>query len=366
MRLSLFKGCSILFPIFLLSCNDHKPSPYEERLTSITDTISTTSFSKTDTLKFEKTGFKVSDVSTMAIADTFILLANARSFRAVTVLSTESYKPVAEIIPRDRGKGHCLSIANIMNTPDKDVVWLYDAAGLKFLKINLQKAIKTDNYEGEKEFIANKPALTVISPYWINDSTYAGCSYFSDEERFILFNDSFQTLKKIGVLPPALSGWPKENPKGKLSLRAMCYSGNLVKHPEKNKYAIAYNRTSRIELYDSSNLVKVIRGPDLFDPLYEFQDFGEVTLPKNYKETMLSCIDMQTDSKYIYMLYSGRKKRFRFGRQLLIFDWDGNPVKLYYLPDNYQTFSITHKGNHTMIYAVRYKANELEYSEISI
>lgn len=302
----------------------------------------------------------------MAVADTFILLANVNSPRAVTVLSMRSFKPVAEIIPRDRAKGHCLSVTNIMNTPDKDVVWLYDVAGVKFLKVNLQKAIKTDHYEGEKEFVASKPGSIVMSPSWINDSTYAGCSYFSDEERFILFNDSFRTLEKVGVMPPALAGWPKENPKGKFAIRAICYSGNLVKHPEQNKYAIAYNKTSRIELYDSSKLVKVIRGPDLFDPMYEFRDFGEVKLPKNYKETMLSCIQMQADSKYMYVLYSGRKKRFPFGRRLLIFDWNGNPVKSYELPDSYQTFSITHKASHRFIYAIRYKSNELEYSEISI
>lgn len=366
MNLSLYSGSLILFTILLFSCNDNKLSSYEERLSVITDTISNASFSESDTLKFVKTGFKVNDVHTIAIADTFILLSTAKSRRAVTVLSTETYKPVAEIIPRDRGKGHCLSVTNIMNTDEKDVVWLYDGAAVKFLKVDLQKAIKIDNYEGEKEFVANKPGSAVMSPSWINDSMFAGCSYFSDEERFVLFNDSFRALQKIGVLPPALSNWPEENPKGKFSLRAMCYSGDLVKHPEMNKYAIAYKKTSRVELYDSSNLVKVIRGPDLFDPLYEFQDIGAAKMPKHYKETMLSCIEMQADSKFIYVLYSGRKKRFRFGHKLLIFDWNGNPVKLYDLPGSYQTFSIIQKGNHTLIYAVSYKANELEYSEISI
>lgn len=366
MSVSFFKWSLILFPFFLYSCNGHEPSAYEKQLSAITDTISRASFSKTDTLQFEKTGFIVEDVYSMAITDTFILLAPVQSTRALTILSSKSYKPLAEIIPKDKGKGHLLSVQSIMNTPDKDVVWLYDGTGVKLLKVDLQKAIRTDNYEGEKELTASNPASGVWSAAFINDSTYAGCPLYSGEERFIQFNDSFQPLKKMGVLPPSLPDWPRENPTGKISLRAICYSGMLVKHPEKDKYAIAYSGTSRIDLYDSSRLVKVIRGPDLFDPLFKFQDRGTLKLPDVYKETSINCIALQADNKYIYMLYSGRKKRVRFGRQLLIFDWNGKPVKWYDLPDTYKNFAITHKGDHTLIYALRYKANDLEYADISL
>lgn len=302
----------------------------------------------------------------MATADTFILLANVSNPRALTVLSTESNRPIVEIVPRGKGIGNCLSIAAILNTSDKDVVWLQDVTAGKFIKIDLRKAVKADNYLGEKEFRANNPTSAVKSPCWINDSMYAGCSYFSDEERFILFNDSFQTSKRIGVLPPSLSGWPKENPKGKFALRALCYSGDLVKHPGKNSYAFAYNKTSRIDFYDSSTLIKVIRGPELFDPEYEFRENEGVNIPKDYKETMISFISMQADDNYIYLLYSGRKRKFSCGRELLVLDWNGNPVKRYNLADNFKLFSIMKKENGTRIYTINNKTKELEYSDISI
>lgn len=355
----------LLIVISFSSCHHHVLSPAEQRLSAITDTLPLSVFSKNETLRFEKTGFSRNDIVTMGITDTFLLLTNQNDPKALSIISTESNRLIGQLIPRGRAKGSCLNIATILNTSLKDIVWLYDVTSVKFLKVNLLKAVNTENYSPEREFSAGATSVAVKSPCWINDSTYAGCSYFSDDSRFLLINDSFQTAKKIGELPPAFPDWPKGNPKGKFGLLALCYSSLLVKHPGKDMYAVPYNKTARIDFYDSSNLVKVIRGPDLFDPVYEFRDYGGVTIPVQNDDTFYSFTAAQADSRYLYLLYSGRKK-ISTSRKLLILDWKGNLVKLYDLGENYRTFAVMPKDKRTRIYAVNDQTGDLEYSDITL
>jgi len=358
-------GLTILLILTLFACTNTTTSEREAFFNSITDTAALSAFPEKEKMEFRTTGIQGQDVMTMTVVDTFLLLANQHDSDVLQIIGTGSNKLLATIIPRGTSKGRCLNVASIVPTDSNDIVWLYDVTSVKLLKIDLQKAVKEKNYTPEKEYTATSPTMAVKSPCWIDDSTFAGCSYFADDSRFVFFNDNFRVTKKIGQLPPSQRGWPDENPKGKFGLLAMCYTGLLIRHPQEELFALAYNKASRLEFYTGEKLIKIVRGPDLFDPIYEFQDYNGVHVPKENENTMYAFSAIQYDKENIYLLYSGRKSN-PTGQQIHVFDWEGRPVKILELGADYRIFTLFKRGGHTDIYAINNTTGDIEVSDITM
>ena len=145
------------------------------------------------------------------------------------------------------------------------------------------------------------------------------------------------------------------------------YRYSVGLRPDNKRIVLAYHRTDVIEIYDlkSGEIIKILHGPDLFDV------YPPVTKNnmKNYfrvKDKTIKAYSLYSTQKYIYALYYGIpfKSDDYWGRFLLVFDWDGNPIKYFKLSSEINFFVVDDSSYR--IYSVDNKTEKLVYADFQI
>jgi hypothetical protein len=355
----------VLLSLLLWSCNHSSPALHTENdpHKDITQTVSLSSFSMTDKANLHFTG-QNGFFSTLAVVDTFLLCTDYRLPTVLHVFSTTSYALLGNMVTRGDQKGQVLSIANILPASQKNNCWLYDITSGKLLRLDISKAIRDSAYRGEEEIILNEATKRAKSPCRINDSLFAACSYTTDQYRFFTFNSQSTIINKTGNLPARHEDWPDENKESKFNILASIYTANMVKHPEKDLFMVAYNKTDRLELYEKGALKKVTRGPDVFDPVITFGKEENIITVNETEETLYSYTSLCATSKYVYALYSGKGDYNTCSKKLLVFDWEGNPVKTIETDKSICFFTVRETVAATMLYAVEADTGNLYTSKL--
>jgi hypothetical protein len=291
------------------------------------------------------------------VIDTFLIGTDLRGDTMVHIMGLKSKRKFASLVTRGRGTDDCLSIANIIETSDKNVFWIYDVTLGKFQKINIQKAVQNSDYTPEKKFSLTDEIKGTVSPCWVNDSSFTACSYMLDDCRYFNFNDHSKILSKTGTLPQA-TDWSKQSPETKLSLISVLYSAALKKHRSKDIYVVSYKNTDRMEIYKEGKLAHIIKGPDFFEPNFDYEDKGNgIFSPRKNSETKYSHVRVYPTEKYIYSVYSGTKKTC--SDKILVFDWNGNPIKVLTSNIKLCTIAIGEQGDRAILYTLDDASGEL-------
>jgi hypothetical protein len=307
----------------------------------------------------QKLGPQMGDVLDMQVIDSYLVISTLRDSAVLQIVHIPSGNVAGHLINRGKGENECLNIATILPVSDKNTCWCYDITLGKFLKVDIAKALSTELYNPEKTFLIEGTAKGSKSPCWINDTSFAACSYFLNDCRYFYFNDHSNNIRKVGHLPSPGKGWPDENPAGKFSLLATAYSANMKKHPTKDQFVVAYNVTGRLELYENGQLKKLIKGPEGFQPIYTFKDDGEIHIPVQNEETLFSTVQLKVTEKHIFLLYSGQDEFHTCGRKLLVLDWMGNPLKMFNLNGEYCSFTVQEKSDSSLVYLVNKETGDL-------
>ncbi|PSL46531.1 TolB-like protein [Chitinophaga niastensis] len=349
--------------MLLFACNNDKPDA-DAAFTNITTNVTFSSFSVKNDIPIKKMGPQLGDVLDMQVMDSFLIVSTLRDSAVLQIIHIPSGTVAGHLISRGKGDNECLNIATILPTSDKNICWCYDITLGKFLKINVPKALSAAAYIPEKTFMLTPATKGAKSPSWINDSTFAACSYFMNDCRYFYFNSQDSGIRKAGQLPSPGKGWPDENPKGKFSLLATAYSANMKKHPTDDLFAVAYNVTGRMELYEGGKLKRLIKGPESFQPIYTFKYDGESNIPVQNSKTLFSNVQLKVTEKHIYLLYSGRNEFQTCGQKILVFDWQGNPLSMVNLNADYCSFTVEEKGNQSLIYLINKDTGELVSTSI--
>ena len=208
-------------------------------------------------------------------------------------------------------------------SPDIDLIAKYSVSGL-------YSEIESGAQTLAKFNIPNAHFSKVIP---INDKTFLGAGAYNSTYQFLLFNSNDD------VLDYAVEIFNKDDRTFNEYHKYLSNQGVLRKHPSQNKFVYSITHSSNIDFIEvndgSINLVNSIR---LRDP--EGKPFGsngmnyvipDSTMPIGY-------IDLAFDTDYVYALYTDKKGKEPDGRinstssnLVLVFDWDGNPVKMYRL-----------------------------------
>ncbi len=232
------------------------------------------------------------------------------------------------------------------------------------MKINILEALNNAGYIPEKEIKLTRDCWGVKAPVWINDSTFAGTTFARDDCRFITFNDESEIISKIGELPEPNDTWPASNPQSVFPLNALAQKATVVKKPQnENKFAVAHRTMDLIELYDDNEIVKSIKGPDHFMPIYKIKEYANGFINAiNIEKTKFAHIDLYATKDYIISLYSGRGEFEMCGNYIFIFDWDGKPVKSIFLEEDICSLGITPSGDR--VYYIKQSTGGLTFSDI--
>lgn len=167
----------------------------------------------------------------------------------------------------------------------------------------------------------------------INDSLFMCAGVYKSRYQFFIFNSKDQVLDYgVDIYNAADSTF-------NVHTKFLSNQGDLVKHPEKNKFAYTVNFSTNIDFVEIVNdkieLIKSLRlGNPILESVTNTIAGGGVSCSADLSEnTQIGYINICATDEFVYALYSD-KMAFESQRKsnvVLVFDWNGNPVKKYML-----------------------------------
>jgi hypothetical protein len=133
----------------------------------------------------------------------------------------------------------------------------------------------------------------------------------------------------------------------------MSYTGDYTTN-FKNRILMTYYYTDLIEIYDfEGNLIKRIHGPDLFYPAFKEATDGKYRGVRSSADSKFAYISPICVNNEVFILYSGKNYRdpdAELCNMIMVFDWEGNPLRQYELDKN--VFTITADAENKIIYGL--------------
>lgn len=131
------------------------------------------------------------------------------------------------------------------------------------------------------------------------------------------------------------------------------YESRLLVKPSGDKAVLATRFADRVQFFDlETGTNKVVKGPENYDPemvLMKRGDGKEISAPG--PDTRYGFVKGKATDNFIYLLYSGHShnsEHFIYGKNIYVYDWEGNPVKKIILEKEVVNFVVT--GNDEKIY----------------
>ncbi len=172
------------------------------------------------------------------------------------------------------------------------------------------------------------PDMDISRLIVVDDSTFVGSGTYKSKYQYFVFD------KHSEMLGYGVDVYNAANSQFDVYTRFLANQGDLVVNPNKKNFASSVNFSSNIDFFEIKHgdieLKKSLR---LGDPLNQpfVGEGGAIFSVHLTEKTQNGYINLCGTSQYVYALYSD-KKYFETGRKsntVLVFDWDGNPVRKY-------------------------------------
>ena len=284
----------------------------------------------------------------LSVVDSVLILLNINSVTNFLVhkYNLNSMEKIGESVSIGNGPGEMLSVWKIQITDSS--VWLLDRMKRIVNKYEISDFCFSDHpiLEHTIQFTSYVDDISVLSDHEIVAmiaEPYRG--------RLILFDMEGNQLFENGEIPDdGTKKHPIEKAKG-----AVCY---MVTNPLDKRIGLVYMSTDLIEIYDTeANLLKQVHGPDQFFPHFKVHnsDGGTTrvgTVKGKAREAYYSPVGFNNE---IWALYSGKYDdpkdiHLHLIDTIIVFDWDGNPLRYYKLDMPVFKFTIDEQNN--KIYAI--------------
>ena len=266
----------------------------------------------------------------LAVVDSFLLLKNQHVERFFHVYNLKSRQKVGERIsfgigPEEMLDPMCVSMAgDSLGIVDKNKRIMDIYPDSRWLVSDTVSPVRRISFN---ELLVNPVCLPEVG---IISSTTQ-----SEEHKFVLFDFEGNCLSYFGDYPSAYKN-------STVYEKLIAFMGDMAVKPDGSRWVMSHKAMDMIEIYDSRlNLLHRIQGPDgIFPEVEETQN--RVRRPKTSREGYF--FPVVTD-EYIYVLYDGRiydtESPTRYLRdKLLVFNWNGEPVKYYRLSEGIFHFDI--------------------------
>lgn len=301
-----------VFLLFLLFACDRKPKnrvvitdfPVSERLVG-------------DSVDSFDTELGILDIKD---AGKYLLCRSHRTDYHYAVFSKDSLRKVAELCVNGRGPAEFIAPAYFSQYVTEDghlKIWILERALAEFVKIDVDRSIQEDTI-----FIDEKYPLVTVTRNSFRDLFYCGDSLFmgtSDDREcsHVLLDWKNREIKHI---EPVMK-FPDN-----FDVHSIAQSVS-AKHPSKPAMASAFYNFPQIDFIDGEgNIYKTVFYKEMIKPL-------QVTASQE-DEQFFS--DICSSSRYVYVLYNRESSEDEDivpdESSVLVFDWNGTPVKEYRIP----------------------------------
>lgn len=174
------------------------------------------------------------------------------------------------------------------------------------------------------------PEASISTLIAMDDSTYVCAGLYQPRYQFWLFD------KNNKVLDHAVDVYNATDSSFNVHTKALANQGEMVMHPQKKMFAYATRLSSNIDFFEVvDHKIKLIKSLHLGDPILKSEVEGDDTMfsASPTEDTQIGFFSLCATDKYVYALYTENKvyESSIKSNTVLVFDWEGNPVKKYIL-----------------------------------
>ena len=327
-----------------ISCSDNSEVPVFFEFNEVVNLNST----KT---KIESS--ELGEVVDMLVNDSILVISEMFSDNVFKLFNLRTGRMISNCIKKGRGPNE-LTGPSVITIYKKDIFSTSPNNMNDLIYISVGDLIKEKNEFRQVDKL-NIPGA--FKTYPINDSVIISTGIF-ENGRYCLYNKhSKESLIKFGY--PYDEEHKNEN---KIAL-GFAYQGLITINPETERFASVTTSSGNFEIYEisGSDFYRIFQ-KSYFLPKYKNDNNRGVIYLKNNKRGFIS---IDSTSEYIYVVYSGLSREnsdidtFQ-GENILVYDWDGNPILRFKLERNIKIMSLNNDGKKIYAYGINPVTGEPE------
>ena len=330
-----------LLPVALVGCIFSSSSPPSPLLVEFsTDTLLTHDLKGEMFIGSDSLG----NPTDIAVGEKFVFIGDPQAAHSVAIFDNESGDFVTQTGVKGEGAREISFLRSMNFKPGSDAGWIYDPP-------------MTAKYLENTAITSRSLQLTgggfPIDPVWVAGDTIISSGLY-ESGRLGLYAPNGEFVRTLGPLPEG-------DPDIPLSVLQYAYEAILKTNSTGTRIVAASLNTDRIEIFDTSRMLHLVRGPGFHEPLFSVVapafDGGE---PRTYieSETTQGYVSVTVTDQFIFALYSGRTRAWVRsqgyysppGRTVVVFTWTGTPVGLLELQDGAVNIGVARDGQY--IYAI--------------
>jgi hypothetical protein len=318
--------CALFFGLLVFSCQEGY------KIKEVDKTFSIEHFPKRKKLESVKLdlGVVFSPVDIFFHDSLLFISSVGQEFNVSVFHNNANHRKLGEIFKNGAGPSETYSISKMDFMPDGSV-WVHDVVSTMMKQFDFE-SVSDSLFASEKDMVLFMNPI--LSTAYLSDSLFFTTTQaIYPFGRFYIYSRNSEKLEVRGEYPDYGVDLPP-------MVAVDVFWGNLVTHPDRQRFALAYQYTDLIEFYDLKGmLIKRVHGPHQFLPEFDIGDrAGTPYMKRVYEKTQHAYKSLVANEDQIFLLYANAKTN-KPGEgeasihydKVVVLDWEGNPLVFYEL-----------------------------------
>ena len=266
------------------------------------------------------------------IIDSFLIVHDVYELKHFTLFNTNSGNCIGRFGDIGIGPGE-ISIGHVLSVK-QGKLYSHSISPNHLIQYDLDSLINYRRYCPPTIAKFEQTQKFYVSRFLPIDSSYfIGAGFYDSKYQYALFN-----------LQNEVSDYSREVFNSKESYsdihKFLSNQGIFKNHPKKDKFVYSVSRSSNIDFLEVTNgKINIMKSIKLSDPQIKPVDLGNNSYTIDYNpHSVLGFLDIFPTDNFVYTLYSDKPEINNDGSYndyssdvILVFDWEGNPVKKFIL-----------------------------------
>lgn len=279
----------------------------------------------------------------ISVGKQFVFVGDPYADQAVSIFDKESGDFVANTAPKGEGAGEISGLKSMNFKSGSNSGWIWDPPAIA-------KYFDGTSITGETIRLTGRGFP--MDPVWVvGDSIVSSGLYESG--RLGMYTPSGEFVRTIGSLLPGETS-------DHIMSRQYAYEAILRTNSTGTRIVAASLNTDRLEIFDTSEMLHLVRGPGFHEPVFQVLSLDSNGNPRTFieDETVQGYVSIAVTDQFIFALYSGRTRAWVRsqsyfsppGQTVIVFNWNGTPLGALELQDGVVQIGVSQDGQH--IYAI--------------
>lgn len=292
-------------------------------------------FLSSKTLKAQATDFPIDDLSRpyiMQYSGGILYFCNIRTSPLLTAFDWKTKRYIGEFGNKGQGPNEYLSFSTM--SPINDQIGIFDSEKNAYIQL------KTNNdgtFTHKDTKLAKKGFYSPFVVVSLTEKYKLGTGIIK-EHRFCIYDDKGEICTTFGE-------YPKDNihKNDKDAANAFAYQSHLTYQADKKVLAAGISQGEGIVFYDMSDILHPKKIKEHLYKLPEYTDDSNANSKSVIfkRNSTFGFLALSATDKYCIGLFSGNQVKNWKASRLLLFDWNGNPVKEIKLAQGYEHMTTT-------------------------